>query len=279
MNKDLLKEVLYYEQLSPTLIVLVLIVAFILGAIHALSPGHGKSLMAAYLIGAKGRIRDAITLALTLTISHVFTVLVVGFLALFLADFFLPETISKWFGLCSGIAILFIGLWLFISRYRVLKRGNNKYFLNNFHEHSHEQHNVDKHVHPKKMNHISSSESSKSEHEYHNHNHYNLDLSIWSNIALGISGGIVPCPKAIVILLLAISLHKIALGIIIILVFSLGLAFTLVTLGIIVVKASYLLKKRFEDKRLQMIPIFGAIVIIGLGIFLTYQSTMIILTQ
>ena len=261
------------------MIVLVLIVAFILGAIHALGPGHGKSLMAAYLIGSRGRIRDAITLALTLTISHVSTVLLVGFLALFLADFFLPETISKWFGLCSGIAILFIGLWLFISRYRILKKGSKKHLLNNMNNHSLKQHYLDKHIHPENIQPHSNSESSVPEYEHHNHHQYDPNLSIWSNIALGISGGIVPCPKAIVILLLAISLHKIALGIIIILVFSLGLAFTLVTLGIIVVKASYLLKKRFEDKRLQMIPIFGAIVIIGLGIFLTYQSTMIILTQ
>ena len=279
MNNDLLKEIMYYDRLSPTLIILVLIVAFILGAIHALSPGHGKSLMAAYLIGTKGRIRDAITLALTLTISHVFTVLVVGFLALFLADFFLPETISKWFGLCSGIAILFIGLWLFISRYRVLKRGNNKYFLNNFHKHSHEQNNVSKHIHPKNIQQHSNLVPCKPEHEHHTHNHYDSNLSIWSNIAVGISGGVVPCPKAIVILLLAISLHKITLGIIIILVFSLGLAFTLVILGIVVVKASFLLKRRLNDKRLQAISTFGAVVILGLGIFLTYQSTMIILTQ
>lgn len=88
MNKDILREVLYYEQLSSTLIVFVLLTAFIPGAIHALSPGHGKSLMAAYLIGTKGRIRDAIILALTLTISHIFIVLVVGFIALFLLVLF-----------------------------------------------------------------------------------------------------------------------------------------------------------------------------------------------
>ncbi|MBU1063230.1 high frequency lysogenization protein HflD, partial [bacterium] len=132
MNKDLLKEVLYYEQLSLTLIILVLIVAFILGAIHALGPGHGKSLMAAYLIGSRGRISDAITLTFSLTIAHVFSVFVVGLLALFLADFFLPETISKWFGLFSGIAIFFIGLWLFISRYKaqMFTTGNEKHSQN-----------------------------------------------------------------------------------------------------------------------------------------------------
>ena len=279
MNKDLLKEVMYYEQLSPTLIILVLIVAFILGAIHALGPGHGKSLMAAYLIGSRGRIRDAITLAFTLTISHVFSVLLVGFLALFLADFFLPETISMWFGLCSGIAILFIGLWLFITRYRVLKRGAKKHFLNNMNNHSLKQHYVDKHIHPENIRQHSNSEPCEPEREPHTHNHYDPNLSIWSNIALGISGGIIPCPKAIVILLLAISLHKIALGIIIILVFSLGLAFTLVTLGIVVVKASSLLKRRLKDKRLQVISTFGAVIIIGLGIFLTYQSVRVILVQ
>lgn len=277
MNKDLLKEVLYYEQLSPTLIILVLIVAFILGAIHALGPGHGKSLMAAYLIGSRGRISDAITLAFTLTISHVFSVFVVGLLALFLADFFLPETISKWFGLFSGIAIFFIGLWLFISRYRVLKKGDKKHFPNNMNDHSLKQHYTDKHIHPKNIQQHLNSESTELKHERHTHNHYNPNLSIWSNIVLGISGGIVPCPKAIVILLLAISLHKIALGIIIILVFSLGLAFTLVTLGIVVVKASFLLKRRLNDKRLQVISTFGAVIIIGLGIFLTYQSVKIIL--
>ncbi|MBU1065562.1 sulfite exporter TauE/SafE family protein, partial [bacterium] len=156
---------------------------------------------------------------------------------------------------------------------------NEKHSQNNICEHELKRQDSEKHIHLTNIRQYPHQGSSRHENERHIHNQYNPNLSIWSNIILGISGGIVPCPKAIVILLLAISLHKIAFGIIIILVFSLGLAFTLVILGIIVVKTSYLLKKRFEDKRLQMIPIFGATVIIGLGIFLTYQSVNIILIK
>ncbi|RQW03234.1 MAG: nickel transporter, partial [Calditrichaeota bacterium] len=95
---------------------------------------------------------------------------------------------------------------------------------------------------------------------------------LWTNISLGISGGIVPCPKALVILLLAISLQKTFLGIIIISVFSLGLAAVLVTIGIVLVKASHLIKGRLEGKSIQIIPVAGAVIIIGLGLFLTYRT-------
>jgi len=248
MNQDIIKEVLYYQQLSLPVLLLVLAVAFILGAIHALGPGHGKSLMAAYLIGSTGRIRDAVVLALTITISHVFSVIIIGLLAFWIMDFFWPEKISKWLGLFSGVAIFVIGLWLFITRYRVLKqKAKKKFTLENVHKHAN-----------------------------HHHHPYPSELSIWSNIALGFSSGIIPCPKAIVILLLAISVQKITLGIAIILVFSLGISLVLVTLGIIMVKAAYLLKGRFEDRRVRILPLIGAVVIIGLGIFLTIRMIALI---
>ncbi|UCE06457.1 MAG: sulfite exporter TauE/SafE family protein [bacterium] len=264
MNQDILKEVLYYQQLSLPIILLVLAVAFILGAIHSLGPGHGKSLMAAYLIGSTGRIRDAVILALTITVSHVFSVIIVGILALWLMDFFFPEKISKWLGLFSGAAIFAIGIWLLITRYKVFRNkamGNN-FLSKNVHEHNHSS--------PEKSH--SHSRTGTHDHYYH----YNPNFSIWSNIALGISGGIVPCPKAIVILLLAISLHKITLGISIIVVFSLGISLVLVSLGIILVKAGHLLKGRFVDKRLQFIPIIGALVVIGLGIFLVIRTIAVL---
>ena len=257
MNQDILKEVLYYEQLSLSTLILVHAVAFVLGAIHSLGPGHGKSLMAAYLVGSKGRIRDALILSLTLTISHVFSVILIGLLALWLTDFFLPGKISKWMGLFSGIGILIIGCWLLISRYKVFKQKKMENQSSTTIQHRHPS------IQVQNINPIN-----------HHHHHYHSNLSTWSNIALGISAGIIPCPKAIVILLLALSLHKIALGITIILAFSLGISIVLVALGIIMVKASYLLKGRFEGRTIQIIPIIGSVVIIGLGVFITAKTMM-----
>ena len=270
MNQDIVKQVLYSEQLSLPVLLLVLAVAFTLGAIHSLGPGHGKSLMAAYLIGSTGKIRDAVMLALTITISHVFSVIVVGLLALWLTDFFFPENIARWLGLFSGFTIIAIGVWLFITRYKTFR---NK----TAHEHNHDHLKEHDHVHPTKATSHSHShpETHNHSHTYHHH-FYNPNSSIWSNIALGISGGIVPCPKAIVILLLAISVHKIALGIVIILFFSLGISAVLMTLGIIMVKAGYLLKGRFEGNKVQLIPIIGALVVIGLGVFLVIRTIAVL---
>ena len=282
MNQDILKEVLYYEQLSLSTLFLVHAVAFVLGAIHSLGPGHGKSLMAAYLIGSKGRIRDALILSLTLTLSHVFSVILIGLLALWLTDFFLPGKISRWIGLFSGIGILLIGCWLLTSRFKAFKQKKSAKKLLIKKGHQHQEIDIDEHS--------SNPLSSRSEHRHyedhasdinldnhnHHHHHFQPNLSTWSNIALGISGGIIPCPKAIVILLLALSLHKIVVGITIILAFSLGISIVLVALGILMVKASYLLKGRFEGKAVKIIPIIGSVMIIGLGIFITLKTITLI---
>lgn len=259
MTQEFIKNALYAEQISLPIFFLILGIAFMLGAIHALAPGHGKSLMAAYLVGSAGRLRDAFLLALTITISHVFSVIVIGLLALALADFFWPERINRWIGLFSGIAISGIGLALFISRLSAQS-------IWPAHTHAHDR------------SHRQNSEPDHPHHQAHPHHHYHPDYrantSSRSTIALGISGGIMPCPKAIVILLLAISLQRIALGITIILAFSLGLAAVLMTLGFLLVKAEHLVRNRMEMKRWQLISVLGALVIILLGAFITVQALM-----
>jgi nickel/cobalt exporter len=134
---------------------------------------------------------------------------------------------------------------------------------------------VNKIVSTEEHHHHHSHENHHGESGDHSHHHYHPELSLWSNIALGISGGIVPCPKALVILLLAISLQRITLGLAIISVFSLGLAAVLIAVGIITIRASDLLKSKFENRRLQFLPLIGSVVIIGLGIFLTYRTALI----
>ncbi len=254
MDFSFLKEALYQQNISSSVLLMILFVSFILGALHALGPGHGKSLMAAYLVGSKGRIRDAIVLALTLTVTHVMSVLILGFLALWIADFFMPEKMAKWMGLFSGISIITIGTWLFYSRFKAIK--------NSYPGHSHD------HCHPATPEHDSCSHS----HDGVHHHHYDSNFSIWQNIALGVSGGVVPCPKALVILLLAISLQKITLGILIVVAFSLGLSLVLVVLGIVMIKASHLIKGRLEGPSIQYIPIIGSVIIVGVGVYWSVRS-------
>jgi len=281
LSEDYIKEILYSQQITPLIIILVLGISFILGTIHAMGPGHGKSIMAAYLVGSRSRLRDVFLLAGSITISHVISVIAIGVIALFLMDFFWSEKANLWLSLASGMFIIAIGIWLLVKRFHVWKKSKpvqvrtklekNEELLDrnelaseilnsNMVSHQHGQDHTHSHAH----NHNHS--------KNHHHYHYNTNISIWSNIWLGISAGLVPCPKALVILFLAISLQKITLGIIIIVVFSLGLASALVILGFILVKASYLLKDRFDDHRIQILPVFGSVIIIGLGLFLTIRT-------
>jgi nickel/cobalt transporter (NicO) family protein len=280
MNQDLIKEVLYYQEISPGVLILVLAIAFVLGAIHALGPGHGKSLMASYLVGSRGRIRDVFTLGITITISHIFSVVIIGFLALWVTNYFWTGNATIWLSLASGIIIVLIGLWLFIKRFRLWKAiskpaNTNPASESNDSVVNSQKSSVNKIVSTEEHHHHHSHEHNHDESGDHSHHHYHPELSLWSNIALGISGGIVPCPKALVILLLAISLQRITLGLVIISVFSLGLAAVLIAVGIITIKASELLKSKFENRRLQFLPLIGSVVIIGLGMFLTYRTVLI----
>lgn len=247
MNPNLINEFLYSDQMEPFAVALVLGAAFVLGAIHALGPGHGKSLMAAYLVGTRGRLKDVFLLAASFTIAHVFSVFVIGVITLVLTDFFWSETLNKWISLASGFMIIGIGLWLLISRIGSMKH----------HDHPHDH----AHQHP------------------HNHGHdphfpaANIsDLDLKKSILLGISGGIVPCPKALVILFLAISLHKIVLGLVLIIVFSLGLASVLATIGIILVKASHVLNTKLFENQIRIVPVAGSIIVLILGVLMTLAA-------
>jgi ABC-type nickel/cobalt efflux system permease component RcnA len=268
MSEDFVKQALYRPDLSPLFLMLILGAAFLLGAIHALGPGHGKSLMAAYLVGARGRVRDAVVLALTITFSHVFSVILIGFAAFVVMDVFWSEKVSVWLGIVSGIIITVIGIWLFIQRLQVwhMKQNNSLYTVrtaekkNSSKNHNDHHHSSSNHSHRHKLLHSSS----------------DPNISVWSNVTLGISSGIVPCPKALVILLLAVSLQKEMLGITIVTIFSMGMALVLVGIGITLVKASHLLKNRFQSRRIQILPIIGSIIIIILGFIITIRTVQLL---
>ncbi len=241
---------------------MILGITFLLGALHALGPGHGKSLMAAYLVGSNGRVMDVLVLAFTLTVSHVFSVIILGFIAFWLSDFFLPEQLSKWIGLLSGGSIVAIGGWLMYSRVGVVKAAGR----------SHEHHHHAQHGYVDDK----SNDCDENPHQsHHAHVHYDSGFSLRHNLVLGISGGIVPCPQALIILLLAISMQKVMLGMLIIVVFSMGLSSVLIGLGIVMIRASHLLKDHLVGQRILYLPVIAAAMITGLGLFLTMRSLLL----
>ncbi len=230
---------------SLALLLLSLLTAVALGALHALSPGHGKAVMAAYLVGARGTPRDAIGLGLTITVTHTSGVFLLGIVTLYAASVVTPERLYPWVTLLSGLLIVGIGGALAVSRARKA-----------IHRHAHDGHA-----------------------DHDGHHHAAAGLGRRSLLALGISSGIIPCPSALVVLLAAISLHRIPFGILLIVAFSAGLAVTLTGIGMALAGGLPLLLRirgagshRLMSQTARLVPIASALVVIIAGLGLTVQA-------
>lgn len=237
--------------------------AFSLGAMHALTPGHGKTIMGAYLIGSRGRIIDAIILGLIVTITHTSGVLLLGVLSTVASHYFMPERIQVYTSLIAGFIILAFGIWLCYKRLGTLLHG---------HDHSHG------HSHSPYHSHHNDKNAPHSHEPPHNHHHHENSRRPTLGVlaGLGISGGIVPCPEAFAILLAAISKGMIAGGIVLVLTFSLGLAVVLIGIGIGIIKSGDFLLKRTGVQSSQRIGLvvgmLSSAVITVLGIYLTADA-------
>ena len=286
------------QPLTLQLAIVALVVSFVLGGLHALTPGHGKAIVAAYLVGSKGRVIDAVFLGIVVTITHTFSVIVLGVVML-VAQGFAPEDIVPWLSLFSGVLIVGIGAWL-------LTRNMKQYYSSgaesqahghqhphphdhsHAHDHSHE-HDHD-HPHADDHDHGHDDHSHDDSHD-DDHGHSHDDALTHSHggrthshappertgflglLSLGISGGIVPCVDALIGLLFAISLNKLVWGLIILCAFSLGLAAVLVAIGILMVLAKPVIE-RFtgEGVWLQRLPMISAAVVILLGALLVFKA-------
>jgi ABC-type nickel/cobalt efflux system permease component RcnA len=225
-----------------------LLAAFGWGAIHALSPGHGKSMVAAYLIGTRGTAKDAVALGATVTITHTIGVFALGLVTLALSQYVLPEQLYPWLNLVSGLLVLAIGAGVLRSRVR---GATHAHAHGHHHHHSHGGHH----------------------HHDHDHDHEHEQITRKGLIAMGASAGLLPCPSALVVLLAAIAQHQIALGLLMIVVFSLGLASTLTGLGIAVVSAGRLTARLNIPARLTTaLPALSALVIVVAGAILTVNA-------
>ena len=252
------------RSLSATLFALA--IAFVWGGLHALSPGHGKTIVGAYLVGSRSKVRHALFLGLTVTLTHTIGIFALGLVTLGTSQFVLTEELFPWLNVISGVLVTGIGLNLFIRRShlsQVFQKWASRQKPNHEHDHDH-SHSHDHHHHDHGHNH------------QHNHGHNHLPPGAdgspitWSSIlALGISGGLLPCPSALVVLLSAIALGRIGFGLALVSAFSLGLAAVLTGIGLTLVYA----KDWFERLPLQasqskLFPAMSALfmTLIGLGI-------------
>jgi nickel/cobalt exporter len=251
---------------------LMLLSAFGLGAAHALEPGHGKTVVAAYLVGSKGRTIDAILLGGIVTATHTGSVFVLALASTVAAAYFVPDQVQRWFGVISGLLVVGVGGWMIYAR---TKHGPP------VHSHSHaghehgaaaahgHSHAVTEHAHP------------HDEHDHASHAHPHAEetprqgVNLGSLIALGVSGGIVPCPAALLLIPAAIGLGAIFKGLLLVVSFSLGLAVVLMAMGIVTLKAAGFASGWLErGDWTRRISIASAYFITLLGVALTVKAVL-----
>ena len=222
-------------------LILLVLAAFGWGALHALSPGHGKTMVAAYLVGTRGTTRHAVALGALTTVTHTAGVFALGLVTLALSQYVLPEDLYPWLNLASGLLVVGVGIAVLRARARRAA-----------HVHAHHHHH----------------------HHEHDHDHHTPeDLKTRSLIAMGASAGLIPCPSALVVLLGAIAQHQIELGLLLIVAFSAGLAATLTVLGVLVVHAQRLATRFSPSPQLvAVLPAVSALVIVGAGCLLTARA-------
>jgi nickel/cobalt exporter len=208
------------------------------GMAHALSPGHGKAIVTAYLVGQRGTPRHAALLGLIVTGTHTFGVFALGLVTLLLSRFIVPDELYPWLNLVAGVLVVAIGISVLRGRWR--------------HRHHHAHHH---------------------DHHHHDHHHHDHDLSRRSLVAVGISGGLLPCPSALVVLLGAISLHRVAFGMLLVVAFSLGLALTITGIGLVAVLGRRLFRRlSFGGRLVSLLPAASALVILAAGVAMTFHA-------
>ena len=253
-----------------------LLIAFAFGGAHALTPGHGKTIVAAYLVGTKGRVRDAILLGGIVTITHTASVFLLGLGMLFASQHVMPQRLIPWLTVLSGALVAGMGVWLLVRRLSS-NSGHNHGHQHHGHSHPHDHGLVHSHEPDHPHDHAHGNEDVHQRGAFGHHTHgletsepppvsNTCEVSLGSLLSLGISGGLVPCPEALVVLLIAIALNKVTLGLVILLSFSVGLASVLVAIGILLVVAKPIVT-RFtgEGKIFSYLPVASAAIIILLG--------------
>jgi len=227
------------RHLSALVIVASLAAALFWGAAHALSPGHGKTIVTAYLVGSRGTPLHAALLGLIVTLTHTVGVFALGLVTLSLSQFVVPDRLYPWLNLVSGLLVVGVGAAVLWSRIR---------------------------------HRVAHARAAAYHHDDHDHEHA-AGLDWRSLVGVGVSGGLLPCPSALVVLLAAISLHRVAFGLLLIVAFSAGLALSITGVGLVAVLAKRAFNRvRFDGRVIGLLPALSALVILVAGLAMTARA-------
>ena len=255
------------------LVVLGFFLAIAFGAWHALLPGHGKTLMAAYMVGSGARVRQAVAVGSAVAIMHTASVLALGLMVLTLQATFRPEQLYPWLGLASGLVALALGASLLVARlsaWAALRTNGRSHEPADVHDtgapgHTHDT-DASSHAHLHEDDHP------------HSHRHRaaalpdGAPLSAKGLLALALAGGILPAPSALLVMLAAIDTHRAAYGLALVLAFSLGLASALIVVGVGALRAREAMARRISSFWGRLVPVLSAGAIVGVGAFLTVRG-------
>ncbi|MBC7467054.1 MAG: nickel/cobalt efflux transporter RcnA [Bdellovibrio sp.] len=266
--------------------------ALMLGALHALEPGHAKTLTAAYLIGIKGTKMDALFLGLSVAFTHSFVVVAISVLALWVGRETFTQDVTHWLQIGSGVIVIILGTWMLLRRIRQMRLADKKMHGHaEHHDHDHNHDHGHHHDHDHKHDHQSNGEHDHN-HQHHSHDHETdhatLDdeaharahmaaipeyvkrgerPTLFQIIAFGAAGGMIPCPASITVMLLALSVGQFGAGVFAVSGFSLGLAIALVSVGLVVVAGINRMQgSKHFDWFSKRAPIISASVVIFSGI-------------
>ena len=231
-------ELITQEDLSLGVVLVALAVALFWGAAHALTPGHGKAIVAAYLVGTRGKARHAFLLGGIVTVTHTIGVFALGLVTLALSEFIVPEQLYPWLNFVSALLVVGVGLAVLRARFRRARHPDH--------------------------------------HHHHDHDHHHGEQpaqGLRGLVAVGVSGGLLPCPTALVVLLAAISLHRIGYGLLLIVAFSVGLASVITAIGLVAVTAKRAFARmRLDGPLVRALPAVSALVVLGLGVAMTARA-------
>ncbi len=268
------------RQQSLAVILASLAAAFGFGMLHALGPGHGKTVVAAYLVGSRGTVRHAFALGFTVTATHTSMVYLLGFVTIAASAFIVPERLYLYLGMASGISVIAMGVWLFASRLRGLRRHSPEG------EHRHGRFGR-AHAHtpaetPHEETHSHGHAATGAHDHPHPHAAGEAPRITWRGLlTLGVIGGLLPCPSALLVMLAAISLGQVVYGMLLIVAFSMGLAGVLTGIGI-----SFVFGKRLSRflpgggatqrpslaRAIAVFPAVSALAIAAAGFLMTVQA-------
>lgn len=284
--------------------------AILLGALHGLEPGHSKTMMAAFIVAVRGTPTQAALLGLSATISHTAVVWIIAMAGLYFGQHWNAETSEPYFQLVSAVIIIGVAIWM------LWRTWYGQHIGCHHHDHAHEYHHPhehghthrDEHTHQEHSHYEGQASAQKAEHDHamelhHTHDDLNLltkgeyqdaherahaediqrhfagrEVTTGQIVMFGLTGGLIPCPASITILLLCLQLQKITLGATLVLCFSIGLAMTLVASGLVAAFGMKYAAKRWGGfgEFTHKAPYFSGLLILAIGLYVGYHSLIVI---